>query len=203
MTNSKKEIATEPSAQLAVLIGPSFRRMVADEEFKNAVRTIWHRGRINTDMLTWENREGVIEQQELTFAYLVLEYSLKKGLRTGKIPHDSELESTSGHHPKSEMIEYDSEPQLEVLRNAHSLLAHCPQRDWYGQHLMEHVATELSSRGAAPPPPTFEKSDDQSHANGNRGSLGSKTSPSSPIPPWGRALLVLGGIGLLTAWWLK
>lgn len=202
MTNSKKEIATEPSAQLAVLIGPSFRRMVADEEFKNDVRTIWHRGRINTDMLSWENREGVIEQQELTFAYLVLEYSLKKGLRTGKIPYDSDLESTSGHHPKSEMIEYDSEPELEVLRNAHSLLAHCPQRDWYGQHLMEHVATELSSRGEGPPAPTFGESDNQSQANENQGSPASKISLSFPIPPWGWALLTLGGTGLLAAWFL-
>ena len=198
MTQSNQEMVSEPSSQLAVLIAPSFRRIVANEEFKKGVRTIWHRGRINTDMLTWENQNGTIEQQELTFAYLVVEFSHKKGLRTGKIPYDMDLETTSGH-AKSEMVEYDANPELEVLQNAHSLLAHCPQRDRYGQHLMEHIASKLTSGGAPPPPATFEIADDDANRETTPDSKGSKTGRSSPIPLWGWVLL---GVSLLMAYWL-
>ena len=198
MTASTKQVQTEPSSKLAVLIGPSFRRMVANEEFQKGVRTIWHRGRINTDMLTWENKKGVIEQQELTFAYLVVQYSQSKGLQTGKIPCDFETESISGH-AKSEMVDYDAEISMETLHNAHSLLAHCPQRDFYGQHLMETIAAELVSQGSPPASPTFDASTD-ARPNIDASSTADRAlRRSSPIPPTAWILFAVAVAALVAA----
>ena len=130
-------------------IASRFRRLRGDETFDaNGVRTIWHRGPRRTELLTWENRDGALIKQEFSFAGLVLEYTPEQGIRTGIIPLSDQVTDTG--QPKSTVIRMQSVPEATTLQKASALLGLVPDRDYYGQHLMEISNDWLVQNGHQP-----------------------------------------------------
>src|SRR5262245_37665843 len=95
----------------------TLRRIQANEDYDaKGIRTIWHRGRNRTEMLSWENRDGKIVRQELSLFGLVVEFQQGAPLRTARVP-SGELLTSSGR-PMSHMLEMDPIPLASTLENA-------------------------------------------------------------------------------------
>lgn len=119
-------------------IAESFRRVKGDEDYDaKGIRTIWHQGRLRTEMLSWEDREGQIVRQELCMFGLVVEFRRGKPLQTGKLPMDDKL--TGGGRPMANLVKPDTEPVGQTLDYASHLLKNVPERDFYAQHLLKEV----------------------------------------------------------------
>ena len=123
----------------------SVRRMQANEDFdKDGLRTIWHRGRKRTEMLSWENRDNEIVRQELSIFGMMVEYRAG-AVRTGDIPNQEEL--SSGGKPMSHLVQIHEMPNERILEYASHLLRHLEGRDFYAQHLLKHVNAAIASFG--------------------------------------------------------
>ena len=186
-------------------IAVRFRRLRGDETFDaNDVRTIWHRGPQRTELLTWENRDGALIKQEFSFAGLILEYTPEQGIRTGIIPLSDQVTDTG--QPRSTVIRMQNQPEPTTLQKAAALLGLVPERDYYGQHLMEISNDWLVQNGHQPIAPATT-----SNENFNRapieaestwrtitGFTQQRTNHSIPLPIIAIAGVVLGIIlGLL------
>ncbi|HKI87049.1 MAG TPA: hypothetical protein VKA53_09915 [Thermoanaerobaculia bacterium] len=124
----------------------SVRRMQANEEFdKDGLRTIWHRGRQRTEMLSWENQTNQIVRQELSIFGMVVEFRRGEALRTGRIPSSDTL--SNGGKPMSHLIKMDDKPDKKILTYASHLLKHIKGRDFYAQHLLREVNDAIASLG--------------------------------------------------------
>ncbi len=116
----------------------SMQRMQSDEAFnERGERTIWHRGRKCTEMLTWENREGEILRQELTMFGMVVEAREGQAVRTGEVPI---VDGDTAYGPSaSHVVKMDATPILATLEYASHLLKRIRVRDYYAQHLLKRV----------------------------------------------------------------
>lgn len=140
----------EPSAIAANIalvreIGESFRRLRGDESYSDGIRTIWHRGKMRTEMLSWEDQEGKIVRQELAFMGMVILFKQGKPLTTGTVPLDDK--ETAAGRPMTELVKQDPAPNSEALDLSSHLLKNIPERDYYAQHLLKHVNDAVDKLG--------------------------------------------------------
>ena len=164
-------------------IAQRFRRLRGDETFDDAgVRTIWHRGPQRTELLTWENHDGHILKQEFTFAGLVIEFSHQTGIRTGIIPAGEQ--GTDTGQPRSTIVRMQASPSSNSLKYGAKLLGRVPDRDYYGQHLLELINKQLQNQNEAPMPPSCT------------GPQNFQRLPSAPEPAW-RTITGLHRVGPL------
>lgn len=128
-------------------LAKSFRRVRGDESFDDkGIRTVWHQGRLRTELLSWEDRKGKVVRQEMCFFGMVTEYRQGKPLRTGHLPAEDSTTS-SGGRPMSHLVKMDPTPSHQTLDYASHLLKHVPGRDFYAQHLLKHVNDTLNRLG--------------------------------------------------------
>ena len=87
--------------------GQSIRHITqANEEYNEEdVRTIWHRGRYRTELLSWQHRDGTILRQELTFFGMVTDYRLGQPLKTGRVPPNED--TAGGARPQAHLLAMD------------------------------------------------------------------------------------------------
>ena len=164
-------------------IAHRFRRLRGDETFDHTgVRTIWHRGPQRTELLTWENQDGHILKQEFTFAGLVIEFSHKGGVRTGLIPAGEQ--GTDTGQPRSTIVRMQTSLSVNALQYGARLLGRVPDRDYYGQHLLELINNSLSGLGERPISPICT------------GPQNFQRLPSQPEPAW-RTITGLHRVGPL------
>jgi len=186
-------------------IATRFRRLRGDETFDaNGVRTIWHRGPQRTELLTWEDRSGALIKQEFSFAGLIVEYTPEQGIRTGIIPLSDQVTDTG--QPRSTVIRMQTTPESTTLQRASALLGLVPERDYYGQHLMEFSNDWLVQNGHQPVAPSTTSSENFNRAPTEpestwrtiTGFTQQRTTNSIPLPVIAIAGVVLGIIlGLL------
>ena len=144
--NADSSSAVAKNVGLLAEIAKSFRRLKANEDFDGrGVRTIWHRGTMRSEMLTWEDKGGSIVKQELSFLGMVVEFKQNEPLRTGTIPLNQEL--TDAGKPMSHLLKMDRAPVEKTLDYASVLLKNVPDRDYYAQHLLKHVNDTIASLG--------------------------------------------------------
>ncbi len=125
-------------------LAATIRRLQANEGYDaKGIRTVWHRGRMQCEMLTWEHRDGVILKQELSFLGMVVEYRDGQPLRTGRVAQKEE--TTNPGAQVSHMVQLDSVPFGATLDYASHFLRHIPDRDYYAQHLLKFVNLTLST----------------------------------------------------------
>ena len=121
------------------------RRMRADESFDaNGFRTVWHRGRQNVELLSWENEDKQITKQELSMLGMVIEFNQGKPLRTGTVPTHTEGAAGAA---ASHLVTMDERPKPRSLILASHLLKHIQGRDFYAQHLLKEVNDAIVSFG--------------------------------------------------------
>lgn len=186
-------------------IANRFRRLRGDESFDTqGIRTIWHRGPQRTELLTWESKDGALIKQELSFAGLIVEYTPNQGIRTGIIPVTDQVTDTG--QPRSTVIRMQTAPEANTLQKASTLLGLIPQRDYYGQHLMELSNDWLVQNGQTPVAPVTTSSENFSRAPVGpeaawrtiTGLTEERTPNSIPLPVIAIAGILLGVIlGLL------
>ena len=122
-------------------LAETLQRVAGNEDFDaNGVRTVLHRGRM-CELLSWEDKDGNIVKQELTFAGSVIEHRTRARVRTGHVPM-SEEQSGSGQAAKS--IDLDPNPSQKTLAHAAHFLKRSPMRDFYTQHLLKQVNEALN-----------------------------------------------------------
>jgi hypothetical protein len=131
------------SVSLIKDLAGTVKRVRANEDFDDqGIRTIWHRGQRQTELLSWENQAGDVVKQELTFVGFVVE--LRNGrLRTGKLVQDGTTAGAMGSHA----MQLDRVPDHVTLSYASLLLKQIPDRDFYEQHLLKHVNDGLAELG--------------------------------------------------------
>lgn len=124
----------------------SMRRMKSDEAYDDSgERTIWHRGRKRTEMLTWENQSGDILRQELTLFGMVIEARMGRAVRTGEVPQN---EANTGHGAVSgNLLSMHAKASPATLGYASHLLKNIRGRDYYAQHLLKRVNETIASQG--------------------------------------------------------
>lgn len=198
---------TSPNRESNVLetIANRFRRLRGDETFDTqGIRTIWHRGPQRTELLTWESKDGSLIKQELSFAGLIVEYTPEQGIRTGIIPVTDQVTDTG--QPRSTVIRMQTIPEVNTLQKASTLLGLIPDRDYYGQHLMEISNDWLVQNGHIPIPPVTTSSENFSRAPVEpeatwrtiTGFTEKRTTNSIPLPIIAIAGVILGVVlGLL------
>ncbi len=125
-------------------IGRKFRRVEATNRTdRSGMRVHWHQSKLRTDMLSWERKDRTIERQELCFFGKMVEYRLDGGLRTGIIPTSPDEEDQPGPRvSRSELFQPSRDLDVYVLDAASRILKGC-KRDYYTQHLLEHVMKAL------------------------------------------------------------
>ncbi len=125
-------------------VARSFRRVRGDETYgNNGTRTLWHQGKLRTDLLSWETRQGVIVRQELSFFGLVVDYRQGHPLRTGHIRTDEA--TTDPGTPRGNMVDLDPQLSRIALEYASHLLRNVPERDFFAQHLLKHINDTLNA----------------------------------------------------------
>ena len=131
------------SVSLIKDLAVTVKRVRANEDFDaQGIRTIWHRGHRQTEILSWENQGGEVVKQELSFLGFVVE--LKNGrMRTGKVVQDGTTGGAMGSHA----MQLDRVPDHVTLSYASLLLKQIPDRDFYEQHLLKHVNESLAELG--------------------------------------------------------
>jgi len=131
------------SVSLIKDLAGTVKRVRANEDFDaQGIRTIWHRGQRQTELLTWENQAGDVMKQELTFLGFVVEFRGGR-LRTGKVVQDGTTSGAMGSHA----MQLDRVPDHVTLSYASLLLKQIPDRDFYEQHLLKHVNDGLAELG--------------------------------------------------------
>ncbi len=134
-------------AALIKQISESLRRVDGDESFdKHGIRTIWHRGSMHTELLTWENKNHEIVKQELCFVGLVVELKEGEPLRTGRV-HKKDEEGSNPGAQITHDIRLEGAPTPSTLERAWQLLRLVPERDFYVQHLLQKVGESLATMG--------------------------------------------------------
>jgi hypothetical protein len=129
-------------------IAETFRRVPGDESFDaTGVRTVWHQGKLHTELLSWENKAGEIVAQELTMFGLSVEFKHGQPLRTGKTGVEDETSTAGGGVQKSAVLMRDPKPNGLTLDYASHLLRGVRDRDFYCQHLVQQVNAAIASLG--------------------------------------------------------
>ena len=122
----------------------SFRRVRGDESYDaKGLRTLWHQGKLRTELLTWENRKGYIVRQELSFFGYVVDFREGKALSTGHVKLEDAYTDTGA--PKGNLVQADSKLDRTTLEYASQLLKNVPDRDYYAQHLLKQVNDALNA----------------------------------------------------------
>ena len=186
-------------------IATRFRRLRGDETFDTqGIRTIWHRGPQRTELLTWESKAGSLIKQELSFAGLIVDYTPEQGIRTGIIPVTDQVTDTG--QPRSTVIRMQTEPDVNTLQKSSTLLGLVPERDYYGQHLMEISNDWLVQNGHSPVEPqttsgeNFNRAPVETESTWRTitGFTEERTNNSIPLPVIAIAGVILGVVlGLL------
>ena len=127
----------------------TFRRVVAnDEPDAGGLKTVWHRGQLRSELLSWETSTGMIEKQEFTFAGMAIVINKAKGVFTGFVektetdPGRNRLNDTS-----IRLLQMDSIINISTLEYAAHFLKHLPKRDFYTQHLLKEINDAIASSG--------------------------------------------------------
>ncbi len=147
-TLSDRESSNSRAANLSLTreIAESFRRVRGDESYDGqGMRTIWHQGKMRTELLSWEHQGGELTRQELCFLGMVVLFKQGKPLQTGKLPADDR--STGLGRPTADLVRPDPTPSAEILEYASHLLKNIPERDFYAQHLLKQVNDTVSAYG--------------------------------------------------------
>jgi hypothetical protein len=122
----------------------SLRRVRSDEEYDGkGLRTIWHQGKLRSEMLTWENKQGTIVRQELSFFDYVINFYEHKQLNTGRVKREDT--TTDVGAPKGNLVLPDAKPVRATLEYASHLLKNVQNRDYYEQHLLKQVNDALNA----------------------------------------------------------
>ena len=127
----------------------NFRRVVSkDDPDKDGLTTVWHRGKLRSELLSWENSSGIIEKQEFSFAGMVVVLNKSKGLFTGYVESP---ETDPGRNRVSDtsirLLQMDNIVNLTTLEYAAHFLKHVPKRDFYTQHLLKEVNDSIANSG--------------------------------------------------------
>jgi hypothetical protein len=127
----------------------TFRRMVSkDEPDAQGLNTIWHRGQLRSELLSWETSSGIIEKQEFTFAGMAIVINKSKGIFTGCIeapetdPGRNRINDTS-----IRLLQMDNIVNLSTLEYAAHFMKHIPKRDFYTQHLLKEINDAITNSG--------------------------------------------------------
>ena len=146
------DIEGDPLFARVCAAGASLRRIERSAEPDAEGRSsVWHQGKELTELTSWEADAGGLERQELVFLGYALDYRKGFGLRTGSV---KETSGESGM-PGIDLVEYDREPSQRVLELAARLLREA-KRDFYTQHLLQHLNDILTTRFNRPQTQVYE-----------------------------------------------
>ncbi len=199
--NARDSTAIEGNHALLEDLAKSFRRIRGDESFDDeGIRTVWHQGRLRTELLSWEDRKGRVVKQELCFFGLVTEYRQGKPVRTGHLPAEESSMSSSGGRPMSHLIKMDPTPAHRTLDYASHMLKHVPGRDFYAQHLLKVVNDTLNRLGFDEGRTVVSSLDAYSKKNKQLSTETQKVDRLEPVRPSTRTIvfLLLGTAAVLT-----
>ncbi len=139
--------ARRPTLDMISDAATSVRRLEGKEDLDaDGLRTIWHRGRKQIEMLTWENADEEIQRQELSIFGMVVEFKRGQTVRTGHIPLGDEI-SAGDAKPMSAMVEMDEVADAGTLELAGHLLKNFEDRDRFSQHLLRVINLTIADLG--------------------------------------------------------
>jgi hypothetical protein len=142
MLSKDRAIDADPLFARVCAAGGSLRRLDRSEKLNaEGQRSIWHQGKELTELISWEDANGAVQRQELSFLGLTLDYRRGKGLRTGTLTEERSEKSL----PTADLIHYDVQPSLRVLELAARLLRES-KKDFYTQHLLQQLNDALTTR---------------------------------------------------------
>ena len=108
---------------------------------RNGLRTIWHRGRTRTEMLSWENRDKEIVRQELSIFGMLVEYRDGQTLRT--VEEIARYEHSIGRRRHSRQLRQQRDPTTVGRSFDVSEVEHG------GRHILDRNGVgDLAARGA-------------------------------------------------------
>lgn len=135
-----------PQPDLLAQVGGGLKRVKAanEEPDPRGVRTIWHHGPMKTDLFSFVGADRALLRQELVFLGHAVSWEPREGLKTGTL---DTLDSPS--IPASVPIRYADGDAADprIMLQASVVLKHCPEPDFYTQHLRAAVNTDLVTRG--------------------------------------------------------
>jgi hypothetical protein len=116
---------SKPTPEMLKTWGASMREidpksLVQDDE---GLKVRWYLGDSATELYAWTNPDGTPDHMQLVFAHVSVEWSTKKGLRTGTFQSGS---STAGGRYDPYLLSIGKEVDLEVCESAATLLGAMP-----------------------------------------------------------------------------
>ena len=101
-------------------LAKSFRR-IRGSQADGDLMTIWHQGKGGAELLSWEDGEGALRQQELSFYGQMVLWKLGQPVETATVP--TSTETTHSGMSKSDVLKPDPEPSPRTLQHAAALLS--------------------------------------------------------------------------------
>jgi len=122
-------------------LASSFRR-IKGAAVDGKEQTVWHQGRAGAEMLSWENNDGFITRQELSFYGQMVIFRRDEALQTATVP--ASVETTHAGVAKADVVDKDPEPSARTLTHAVQLLEHIEPSDAYVKNLLDAIHVTLS-----------------------------------------------------------
>ena len=127
----------------------SFRRVVSKDELDaQGLKTVWHRGQLRSELLSWETSSGIIEKQEFTFAGMAIVINKSTGIFTGVVEAP---ETNPGRNRISDtsirLLQMDNIPNISTLEYAAHFMKHITKRDFYTQHILKEINDAITTSG--------------------------------------------------------
>ena len=98
-------------------INPRYLQGGAKQDF------LWFQGLNDTHLFCWLGPDAkTIVKQQLIFLQFVVEWGENQPLRTGRVRQEAESSTTTYGWVKSELLDVDAEPQVDVLTKARLIL---------------------------------------------------------------------------------
>ncbi len=108
------------------VLGPTMREIKSDALQQGEGKMMrWHQGANDTHLFSWSHpTDGTVLQQQLIFLDKVAEWGQTIPLRTGRIQREDDSAATAGRFGwvRSELLDFDPQPDTEFLRQARTLL---------------------------------------------------------------------------------
>ncbi|MBI5511226.1 MAG: hypothetical protein HY903_20895 [Deltaproteobacteria bacterium] len=146
------DIEADPLYPRVCAAGASLRRIErATEPDAEGRRSIWHQGKELTEITSWEDARGTLERQELLFMGYAVDYRSGQGLRTGAVKDGG----NGAAMPGIDLIEFSAAPSQRIVELAARLLREA-KRDYYTQHLLQHLNDALTTRFNRPQTQVYE-----------------------------------------------
>jgi hypothetical protein len=100
----------------------------------------WHHGMNNTEMFTWETRNGHIHSHLLIFVDRAVAWSEKQGIRTGRVrKQDFALSYTALYSNDPNPIDFDKEIDIKTIDTAHKIIELAVIDPVLKQHFLDHI----------------------------------------------------------------